>query len=752
MNALVWFVTIPLRSLQRGRLGRRSILLFAILVWLGIAGGDANALQRGLSLSLAPTIDYVLWDSDLGLRDASMYGGRLSLNFGRIVSLQGHYLTNDKVHTDLGAIHYDGEPIGFSNNQELRVNRYGADLLFNLGLDQSFAPFIRIGGGVIQFQPKENRNFDVIALSAGAGLRFALIGRLHVQLYAEDLMFRMDRQMLVPDAESTQNPPPMDPDRNDIRHNVAFGGNIILNLGGHSSDQETALDRAIRSRYDGGLFGGSWLVEPYVGRVKFDSHAGLDDQPFAGVRTGFNFGQLIGLRGYYWRGMNDHFDDTDPVQSYGGEAQFNLNTGQGAIPYLLLGAGQLDFLKDYYDESNLTRSDKTMLIVGGGLGFTLGRHIRVNAGARDYIFSESDPEALAEPGELLHNFAYSAGLTFLFGGKQSSRADVDAFGRERYTPASTPSRQGELPPVPEGTTPVAAPEPSGWADMPPDRTSGRTTEYLVLPDSLMAVRTYQGDRIVAIPVPEVGEIYIRYGEPGGVKITSEYYPQQPAETAAAMAMPDSVPPIISSSVLSDDERMELLSRRLEERLGDRLEKRIDECLKTLAPSTEGPAPQSVVVNAPSTAAAGAESAGTAGEKTADRKIFHTYAGVNIDAPSQFVLGARLDVGSIANNKSLRFVPELAFGFFNTGSVLLVGNAMYNFGPLPGTDQIAPYVFGGLGLIRFGEGLDRDRTEGVLNLGYGITKPIGNWIGFIEHQGIDLFNLNRINAGIRWVRN
>jgi hypothetical protein len=404
-------------------------------------------------------------------------------------------------------------------------------MLFNLGLNQSFAPFIRIGGGVMQFQPKENRNFDVIALSAGAGLRFALIGRLHVQLYAEDLMFRIDRQMLVPDAESTQNPPPVDPDRNDIRHNIAFGGNIILNLGGHSSDQETELDRAIRSRYDGGLFGGSWLVEPYVGRVKFDSHAGLDDQPFAGVRTGFNFGQLIGLRGYYWRGMNDHFDDTDPVQSYGGEAQFNLNTGQGAIPYLLLGAGQLDFLKNYYDESNLTRSDKTMLIVGGGLGFTLGRHMRVNAGARDYIFSESDPEALAEPGELLHNFAYSAGLTFLFGGKQSSRADVDAFGRERYTPASTPSWQGELPPVPEGTTPVAAPEPSGRADMPPDRTSGRTTEYLVLPDSLMAVRTYQGDRIVAIPVPEVGEIYIRYGEPGGVKITSEYYPQPPAETA-----------------------------------------------------------------------------------------------------------------------------------------------------------------------------------------------------------------------------
>jgi len=712
-----------------------------------LSSRDAIALPQGLSLSLAPTIDYVTWDRQLGLSDVPLYGGRLSLNFGRIVSLQGHYLTNSKADTDLGAIRFDGEPISFDRNQELRINRYGADILLNLGLSQSFVPFLRFGGGVMQFQPEASTNFDVIALSAGGGLRVALLERLQAQLYVEDLMFRMDRGMLVRGQSPMQPGLGVDPDRTDIRHNLVFGGNIILNLGGHPSDQETELDRAIRSRYDGGLFGGSWTIEPYAGQVNFDSHALLDDQPLAGVRTGLNFGQLIGLRGYYWRGMTDGFDDTEPVQSYGGEAQFHLNSGQGAIPYVVVGAGQLDFLKKYLDESGAVRSDKTMLIVGGGLGFTLGRHFRVNAGARDYIFTESDPEALTEPGELLHNWAFTAGLTFLIGGKQSSRAEIDAFGRERWTPESTPGRQGDMNPSRERGTWRDTLEVSDGSGTSHSVTRGRATEYLVFPDSQRVVRSFQGDRIVAIPVPEVGEIYIRYGEPGGVKITSENYPQ-PVETTPP-AKPDGAPPVTPAN--TEDERLELLSRRLEERLGDRLEKRIDERLKNLAPSTRGSSPQTVVITPPSTAGdAGSTESVTV--KTADRRTLHTYAGVNVDEPSQFILGARLDAGSIANNRCLRFVPELAFGLFNSGSFMVAGNALYNFGSIPGTNRIAPYVFTGLGLIRFGDGVSRDRTEGVLNLGYGITKPMGRWTGFLEHQAVDLFSLNRINAGIRWSTN
>jgi len=65
--------------------------------------------------------------------------------------------------------------------------------------------------------------------------------------------------------------------------------------------------------------------------------------------------------------MNDSYDDTARMQSYGGEARFNLASGQGAIPYLVVGAGQLDFMNGYRDEADSTRADPSVPTPGGGL-------------------------------------------------------------------------------------------------------------------------------------------------------------------------------------------------------------------------------------------------------------------------------------------------------------------------------------------------------------------------------------------------
>lgn len=735
---------------QYRRWARRGCGVLAVALGLSLmTNGAANALPHGLSISAAPTVDYIMWDDDLGLEDVALYGGRLSLNFGRLVALQGHYFTNDNVDTDLRSIRYDGNEIAFDRDQELRVNRYGGDLMLSLGFGQAFVPFIKVGGGIMQFRPDEGNKFDVIALNAGGGIRFAFLDRLQAQVHVEDVMFRLDRRHFIPAASDVLDGLPVDPDRDDIRHNLTFGGGLIFNLGGHSPDQESDLDRAIRSRYDGGLFGASWPVEFYVGQVKFDPKAGLEDQAHAGVRTGLNFGQLVGLRGYYWRGIADDFGRFEDVQSYGGEAQFNLNSGQGAIPYLLLGAGQLDFLSDYRDESGNERADRTMLIAGGGLGFTLGRHFRVNAAVRDYIFTESESSQLAEPEELLHNWSYSAGLTFLFGGRRADRGEVDALGRERWPiPPPTPAQRGDVDRDGERDQEYGSWRRDGESPerymRPRDYDRRPKTEYILLPDSLLP-RNMQSDRVIGIPVPEVGEIYIRYGEPGGVTIQST--PSSPVTLP-----PDTVFKTAPKESMTDDERLELLSRNLEERLGDRLEKRIDERFKSLPQTAPGSTSQTIVVpSSPSTTVVQGADGSQTTVTPSDPKVFHTYAGINLDQPTQLILGLRLDIGSIAHNRSLRFVPELAFGFMNEGSFMIAGNALYNFGPIPGTDRIAPYAYGGLGLIRFGEGVERDRTEGVFNLGYGISKPIGRWAGFIEHQGIDLFSLNRINAGIRWIK-
>jgi hypothetical protein len=57
------------------------------------------------------------------------------------------------------------------------------------------------------------------------------------------------------------------------------------------------------------------------------------------------------------------------------------------------------------------------------------------------------------------------------------------------------------------------------------------------------------------------------------------------------------------------------------------------------------------------------------------------------------------------------------------------------------------VFGGAGLLFFSKKTEaRDKSEGVLNLGYGVSKDFGTWTGFLEHQGVDIFSLHRVLVG------
>lgn len=105
---------------------------------------------------------------------------------------------------------------------------------------------------------------------------------------------------------------------------------------------------------------------------------------------------------------------------------------------------------------------------------------------------------------------------------------------------------------------------------------------------------------------------------------------------------------------------------------------------------------------------------------------------------------------------LRVVPELAIGGGQGGvSVLLAGNLQYDFAPfeLRGA-PVQPYAYGGLGLFVLSDpNPGRAEREVVLNLGYGVNFPVPGRDGgprlFLEHQGIDFFDLNRVLIGIRF---
>jgi hypothetical protein len=134
-----------------------------------------------------------------------------------------------------------------------------------------------------------------------------------------------------------------------------------------------------------------------------------------------------------------------------------------------------------------------------------------------------------------------------------------------------------------------------------------------------------------------------------------------------------------------------------------------------------------------------------------------YLGGNLDRPRQFLLGGRLDLGPLdPRNPALRVLPELAVGGGDGGvSVHLAGNLQYDFSTVElGGAPFQPYAYGGLGLLVMTDPTPgRAEREAVLNLGYGVTFPMpwrqGGPRMFLEHQGIDIFDLNRLLVGVRF---
>ncbi len=331
----------------------------------------AQAQPEGVSYTFTPTYNMVQWNGDIGLDDTELYGGRLGISFGRMVSLQGFYLTRNDVRTEVAKL--DPPLVGGAlADRKLDISNYGVDVTLNLGTGHA-VPFLRGGGGILRFNPAQGDAIRQINMKAGGGMRFGF-RHFQAQVFAEDSAFRIDRLQLAQPPEAGSYP--ADPDADKIRHNLSLGAGLTFFLGGTRESRLSETDRALLARYRQGLSGLSIPVEPFAGRLDFHDDLGLDNQYLVGLRTGFDFGRFFGLRGYYWRGVNDGFDKTVPIQSWGGEARFNLSSGQGAVPYLVTGVGQLDFMDDFDDEQSVAPDDKTMLILGGGLGFRLERPVR----------------------------------------------------------------------------------------------------------------------------------------------------------------------------------------------------------------------------------------------------------------------------------------------------------------------------------------------------------------------------------------
>jgi hypothetical protein len=142
-------------------------------------------------------------------------------------------------------------------------------------------------------------------------------------------------------------------------------------------------------------------------------------QDLAGAAS-YYFGRGTILRGYYWKGVTSDWTDTDPIQSYGGEVQFDL-VGAGPLRlFVMAGGGYLDFQEGYTNEDQERPKDTGLAIGGGGLVFEIFKWMRLDLTLRDYLIKVplgvEGSDSPIEGRTLKSNLMLTGGVTFRLGG------------------------------------------------------------------------------------------------------------------------------------------------------------------------------------------------------------------------------------------------------------------------------------------------------------------------------------------------
>jgi hypothetical protein len=461
--------------------------------------------------------------------------------------------------------------------------------------------------------------------------------------------------------------------------------------------------------------------------------------------------------------VNGDFDATSRLRGYGGEAQFNLNSAPGLAPFIVLGGGRMDFMDGFREEQfDATPDDQNFLVAGGGVGIRLTDNFRLNLAARDHMFSEVDLENLAQPDQLQHNWMFSAGVAYAVG-----RSAPDT--RTMPQPVRAPAEADQ--PARDDTEQRA----SATDNRDASAESGMTRETTTTDSSALATAT-SSDRILQIPVPERGELYVRYGDSGKLQVT-----ELPAQLTANQLTAAELRAALNRKAAEDGDgftnaELNELARAVAERLDsthtssramtigpDELRQIVREELRRLDLAeavqdavreqridsrARDDADLRVSIEQPEAEEAADEGIGSSLEQPAG------YMAVAFNDPESLVFGARVDAGSMRSFPNIVFVPEVALGFPSDGtSLLAAGNLEYRFGTMSITNgfSLRPMASLGAGLLSVPD----ETTEGVINVNYGFSSGFGDdtsslrW--FVAHQGIDFFDRNRLAFGLTWTR-
>jgi hypothetical protein len=645
---------------SRSSMGTLRVLPLVAL--LAILGFPAVGTAQNVNYSVLPTYEQLRWDDAWGLERARMPGLRIGIDFGPFFSLQPFYAWKDGVGIRDGLVATSESDVA----DVFDVKLFGADFQVNFG-HAAFAPFVKAGGGVLRTEDDVAGRRDRILLRGGGGVSFALGDRARAEVFGERLTTRLPSPF-IPGAVDPEEFP-----EDGLTNSLVIGAGLRLPVGGGYRATEGTF----------GILPGIFF-EPYVTRIDFDSRLRLARQYTAGGRAGIDLNQNVGVRAFYWRGVDDDFGEWDDLESYGAELQFALNTGPGLSPFLLIGGGRMTFKDDFTDLDGMARDREDHLILGGGMAIGLGDRTRIELGARSLFMTVDEQiEDVTSPSQLVSNWQYSAGISVALGARPRERAVAAPTDPDRAR------MDRELAALREENERLRRGEPARAA--------------VAVPDTLPAVRT------ITVPVPEVGEIILRYGPE---------YARVPDRTIQVDTV--GIPRTQLEALVSEAVRRELERAGVRPGVVVQPQPVVDPALP--------PAPDPTFF---------------AGRRL---NALMPYIGFQ-PSPGELLVGLRGDLGVISEAIPVDIIPDVTFGLFD-GSPSLMGGINARFGWNVGMGRnVVPYIEAGAALS--------SRKFITANLGYGAEFDIGSDSSirriFVQHRGVNAFREHQFIAGIRLAR-
>ena len=775
--------------------------LLAIALVLALSFPAVSSAQlSGIRYTVAPRADRMFFDDNSGLADLTMLSGRLGFGFGEYLEFSAVGRYSPAGETDFSRYSDLGDPsiylFDVLPSRDVTQFQYGADIKINFGSGLA-VPYASLGTGILHLEPDGLDNIETIYLAGSVGLRYRWQDRVTFTLEAQRQAWRMNAAAMLSDTDLTSLALAREDFRTTGMGAYAIGAGISFDLGGRTRGTKTELDMAMSNQFGGGFSAVRLEVEPFVGNVDFAPALGYQNsQRMSGVSAGLDFGPYVGVRGFYWRGLDDGnsvaFSD---LQAYGGELEMAFGSPARRFrPSLTVGGGYLDAMSGYTGNGTAEPEDRPFATAGVSTSIQAGRYLSLHGGVKSLLSSTVEASEVSTPTSVETSWMYFGGLSFELGrggftAKREPAAkpmgamqDELALGettemvalkaelarQQRLidqlmasaTVAETPAEQA-VPPVASATATVTATDSLTVVAMPAAST--------VVPAAASAkpAATERPREWITVPVPEEGEIYIRFGSPSQTQSQDAVFfldpatgALRPAKTPAVMA-PDSVTTRTMGSAGASGlsaEQVRAIATEVNREAAQpaaaqpsqadltAFEARLDARFKALDQKMES---QSRSAATPATPAASGAASAEAEPASGDSegigrpplklRALSPATGYNFNSPRTLLIGARAEMAR--EGSAYKVLGDVVVGVGPTTTWSITANAVTDF-RVPRAGETRVYFGPGVGFISDGD------AQLFLNLLAGARYPVGPGQAFGELQTHDLGNNNRILVGYR----